>query len=497
MLFKMSSKIPTKVSNEVVSAVNELYLTYTCNYCLENIPGLRIKCGDCADFDLCLPCFACGAQIGKHKNTHKYLFMNNGGFAIFPDGNREKNEGKRSSAFYHRGYHTMCHGGGDSPNLPTIEEIEWNAREEMRLLDAVEMYGYGNWKDIATYIEKKTPETAKEEYIKQYIHGIVGKHTWKEELRGYAIDHTQASDRGPLSPTLTGKLPPITVNRHEALLLGYMPNRDDFEEFDKLTENLVSQIADRSAEDDDLDIALKLSQCDIYERRLREQVRSKRVARDYQLVSKFYEKNPIVQIGFGSKISPQKISSQLKAKKRGDGPKAELIEALRGVTQFHTSQEFYQFIHNICEEKELKVRIKELYRYRHNGIKQQSELVPFEKDRFKREMKLRQRKKKSGSAPTPSNPRFLPTLGDYSLGAILDTNYTWHDEFKEGQSLTSSNTNGTTPRVGPGGLGKKKKRAKWARKKLKTGRRLLIQQGATLIVADPRRESTDSNISTN
>ena len=486
----MSSKIPSKVSNEVVSAVNELNITYTCNYCLENITGLRIKCADCADFDLCLTCFACGAQIGKHKNSHKYLFMNNGGFAIFPSDDRNQDQGKRSSAFYHHGYHSIGRGK-DSFNLPNLEDTEWNAREEMRLLDAVEMFGYGNWKDIAAHIEKKTHESAKEEYIKHYIHGIVGKHTWREELRGYAHDHTQASDRGPLSPTLTGKLPPIAVSRHEALLLGYMPQRDDFEDFDKLTENLVSQIADRSAEDDDLDVALKLSQCDIYERRLREQVRSKRVARDYQLVSKFYEKNPIVQIGFGSKISPQKISNQLKAKKRGDGPKAELMEALRGVTQFHTSQEFNQFVHNLCVEKELKVRIKELMRYRENGIKRQCEMVPFEKGRFKREMKLRQRRKKTASALTP-NSKFLPTLGDYSLKAILDPSY---DEIKAGQNVANS-TNGTPARGGPGGIGKKKKRAKWARKKLKTGRRLLIQQGATLIVAN-RRESTDSNVSTN
>ena len=54
--------------------------------------------------------------------------------------------------------------------------------------------------------------------------------------------------------------------------LGYMPHRDDFEDFDKETENLVAQIADKSVEDEDLDIALKLAQCDIYERRLREQV---------------------------------------------------------------------------------------------------------------------------------------------------------------------------------------------------------------------------------
>lgn len=54
--------------------------------------------------------------------------------------------------------------------------------------------------------------------------------------------------------------------------MGYMPHRDDFEDFDKDTEALVAQIADKSVEDEDLDVALKLAQCDIYERRLREQV---------------------------------------------------------------------------------------------------------------------------------------------------------------------------------------------------------------------------------
>ena len=53
---------------------------------------------------------------------------------------------------------------------------------------------------------------AKEEYCKHYIHGLVGKHTWNEKLRGFAVDHTQPADKGPLSPTLTGKLPPINVS---------------------------------------------------------------------------------------------------------------------------------------------------------------------------------------------------------------------------------------------------------------------------------------------
>jgi len=461
-------KIPPKVSAEVGSGVSELYQKYDCNYCQEDIPGLRVKCADCPDFDLCLPCFGCGAQIGKHKNSHKYLFMNNGGFPIFPREKIEDSIHRRTSQLHH----TL-----------TAADI-WNAREEMRLLDAVEQYGYGNWKDIAQHVESKLPEQAKEEYIKQYIHGLVGKHTWREDLRGQQTDHTQAADRGPLSPTLTGKLPPINVGRQEAMLLGYMPHRDDFEDFDKDTEMLVAQIADRSAEDEDLDVALKLAQCDIYERRLREQVRRKRVARDYQLVSRFYEKNPIVTIGKGAVISPQKISNQVKAWKKGDGPKSELIEALKGVTQFHTAQEFHQFVDNLCVEKELKVRVKELIKYREHGLTKQSQLVPFEQLRFRRELKLKHRRMK-GKAPPPTTAKFLPTPGDYSIKAILDP----EAEMKA--------TIGRGRETGTGITGKKKKkRAKWARKKLKTGRRLLIQQGSCILtIADPkidRRDSTES-----
>ena len=66
------------------------------------------------------------------------------------------------------------------------------------------------------------------------------------------------------------------------------------------------------------------------------------MARDYQLVARFYRENPIVQIGFGAKISPQKISNQVKAVKKGDGPKKELIEALKHFNQFMTAQEFQQ-----------------------------------------------------------------------------------------------------------------------------------------------------------
>lgn len=34
----------------------------------------------------------------------------------------------------------------------------WTAREELRLLDAIEQFGFGNWEDISEHIETRTPE---------------------------------------------------------------------------------------------------------------------------------------------------------------------------------------------------------------------------------------------------------------------------------------------------------------------------------------------------
>jgi len=471
----MTDLLPKKLSKDVASGISELYQKYNCNYCQENIDGLRIKCAECLDFDLCLSCFACGAQIAKHKSTHKYMFMNNGGFGIFDKPNSVLNLAR------------MCKRASVLKAEEERQKEIWNARDEMRLLDAVEQWGYGNWKEIAQHIETKTPDQAKLEYIKQYIFGPVGKHTWKEELRGYQIDHTQAADRGPLSPTLTGKLPPITLSNQEALLLGYMPHRDDFEDFDKDTEVLVAQIGDRSVEDEELDLALKLSQCDIYERRLREQVRRKRVARDYQLVSKFYRTNPIVEIGLGAKNSPMKITNQFRAMKKGDGPKKEIMDAMKSLTQFLTAQEFNNLVSNLCIEKEMKVRIRELTKYRDHGISKQSDMVPFERQRFRRINRNRLKKAASKTKPvsnsnsgtnTPTmssmyDQTFLPKCGDYSMKALMDIDY----EIKE-KDITKS-------------MKKRSKKSKWNRKKMKTGRRLLLKHGCILTIADKELAKQD------
>ncbi|XP_024880199.1 transcriptional adapter 2B isoform X1 [Temnothorax curvispinosus] len=306
----------------------DLYAKYNCTYCQEDIAGLRVKCIECSEFDLCLQCFSAGAEIGQHKNNHAYQFMDSGTISIF-------------------------NGRGN-----------WTAREQLRLLDAIEQFGFGNWEDISKHIETRTPEEAKEEYIARYLNGNIGKHTWPptDSYVPNLTDQTK-SDHGPLSPDLTSRLPPLDITPEEAAQLGYMPQRDDFErDYNHEAESLVSSLFLNPAEDDDLDIALKLAQVDMYTSNLRERARRKRVVRDYQLVSAF----------FASSRKDKGI------KKKWTKEEKEFRDRMRVFAQFYTAQEHEQFLTNLERERELRLRLSELYRYRENGITRHEECAHFE-----------------------------------------------------------------------------------------------------------------------
>uniref|UniRef100_A0A182JNW8 receptor protein-tyrosine kinase n=1 Tax=Anopheles christyi TaxID=43041 RepID=A0A182JNW8_9DIPT len=301
----------------------QLFAKYTCTNCQEDISGIRVHCVVCTDFELCLACFAAGAEIGPHRNDHSYQFMDSGILSIF--------RGKSG----------------------------WSAREELHLLDAIEQYGFGNWEDISKHIETRTPEEAKEEYVSKFLNGTIGRHTWQTAVdqRPILTDHT-SDDTGPLSQLLIQKLPPMDCTAEEAAALGYMPNRDDFErEYDPTAEQLVSTLS-LQPDDEDVDMLLKLAQVDIYTRRLRERARRKRVVRDYQLIANFFRGN-------------MKRARQTRDQR-------EFRERLRTYSQFYTSLEFERLISSLERERALRIRLSELNRYRWNGIQRVDECVHFE-----------------------------------------------------------------------------------------------------------------------
>ncbi len=115
-------------------------------------------------------------------------------------------------------------------------------------MDAIEQYGFGNWQDISKHIESRGSTDAKEEFITRYVFGNIGKISWSERntspsdsgnnyefkrnhhgIFPQPIDHTVPADEGPLSPSLTQRLPPLDISSDEMLQLGYMPLRDDYE----------------------------------------------------------------------------------------------------------------------------------------------------------------------------------------------------------------------------------------------------------------------------
>ncbi|GKV07314.1 hypothetical protein SLEP1_g19108 [Rubroshorea leprosula] len=105
---------------------------YHCNYCNKDITGkTRIKCAVCPDFDLCIECFSVGAEVTPHKTHHPYRIMNDLSFPVF------------------------C--------------LNWDAQEEMSLLEGIEMYGLENWAEVAVHVGTKTKEECVEHYRNVYL----------------------------------------------------------------------------------------------------------------------------------------------------------------------------------------------------------------------------------------------------------------------------------------------------------------------------------------
>lgn len=143
---------------------------YHCNYCKKDISGtIRIKCNKCPDFDLCVECFSVGVEITPHKSNHSYRVI-------------------------------------DNLSFPLIHP-EWNADEEILLLEGVEMYGLGNWGEVSEHVGTKTKTQCYDHYMATYMNSIcsplpdmshvIGKS--KAELLAMARSHQEGKkDSGVL-----------------------------------------------------------------------------------------------------------------------------------------------------------------------------------------------------------------------------------------------------------------------------------------------------------
>jgi len=293
------------------------------------------------------------------------------------------------------------------------------------LLESVEANGIGNWEDIAKSLNVelgatnanhplyKSPSAVQEHYEAVFLHGSMGKHMWQEERRGRALDHTGSAAGTTVSPVKSELCGDSNLTSHELILLGYLPIRNDFEvEFDNEAETLISHLVHQPISasasnntqnsvndepDEALEAELQAAQVEMYRSKLRQRERRKKVAGNHQLIRQFFRENPISYDQRGhAMLSAPKLKKQSRSSSSSKGlTSPEAAEKLKLLAEFQTVPEFQAYMANINKEKEIRSRIKDLIRYRKNGIRKLADTAEFESQLKVRKINKKAQKRKA------------------------------------------------------------------------------------------------------
>ncbi|GIX65814.1 ADA2-A transcriptional co-activator SAGA component [Babesia caballi] len=96
-----------------------LAVDFYCNACQRSLPlgTFRIRCVECVDFDLCVPCACRGTERSDHHSDHKYIPIAPNSFKLFG---------------------------------------EWTADAELLLLEGISKFGFGNWNQVAEMVNRRS-----------------------------------------------------------------------------------------------------------------------------------------------------------------------------------------------------------------------------------------------------------------------------------------------------------------------------------------------------
>nr|CAD1841593.1 unnamed protein product [Ananas comosus var. bracteatus] len=362
---------------------------YHCNYCNKDISGkIRIKCSKCPDFDLCVECFSVGAEVTPHKSNHPYRVMDNLSFPL------------------------IC--------------PDWNADEEILLLEGIEMYGLGNWAEVAEHVGTKSKAQCIDHYTTAYMNSpcyplpdmsrVNGKN--RKELLAMAkvqgegkkgnsmLGDVTVKEESPFSPSRVkvedsggeapaGRSPSnLSADKHMdrsvgvkkpkysgeegpsvAELSGYNPKRQEFDpEYDNDAEKSLAEMEFKE-NDSETDRELKLRVLRIYLSRLDERKRRK----EFILERKLLFPNPL----------EKELSNEDK----------EIYHRFKVFMRFLSQEEHETLVRSVIEEKKIRRRIQELQECRAAGCRTLAEAKTYIEQKRKKEIELNaQKTKESGQA---------------------------------------------------------------------------------------------------
>ncbi|KAK4054111.1 Transcriptional adapter ada2 [Microbotryomycetes sp. JL201] len=335
--------------------------------CAETQPGYPDRL-TCPDFDLCVPCFLAGKQVGPHRSNHAYRIISSHAFPIF--------------------------------------DKDWGADEELLLIEGAQMYGLGNWADTADHIGGRTKEDVKDHYFNTYIESesyplpriASNFDDNQEEFQKRKKARLEELQSRPLA------LPPpkplaSAPTCHE--IAGFMPGRLEFEtEYENEAETLVkdmefgrvyqfggeaqpaapktappAQVAEPKSEDkeggeegegekeeeekapelqeeNDADLELKLSILDMFNEKYDRRMAAKEFIFDRGL------------------LNYKQISANERKKTKEE---RDLIQRTKVFARVQTAQDHEDFVDGLLYETMLRRRIAELQEWRRMGVTTLSE----------------------------------------------------------------------------------------------------------------------------
>ncbi len=274
-------------------------------------------------------------------------------------------------------------------------DCDWNSREELALLEAIENYGLGNWEDVAKLIGTRSPDEAFHHYEETYVNSNIGDSTLEKHQFGEVIDETipKQSTIYPLVEQIATRMSDTTFE--EQSQMAYLPLRDDFElDYDNTAE---ADIADLSPFGDPgtfdlamntLEFDLKVAQIHMFRRRLKERQRRHSIVHDYCLVSEFLRNRVHDDVQLSTKISKSEKSApnyrdEIRALEKFCSPESEVpssenstslsVSDTSDVTatflQAITASEVDDLLANLKTDETLRAQVRCLQHFRKKGFR--------------------------------------------------------------------------------------------------------------------------------
>ena len=327
---------------------------FHCNYCAKDISHVvRIKCAECSEMNLCVECFCVGVEPHPHQACHAYHVVDNLSFPLFT--------------------------------------LDWGADEEQLLLEAIEMYGLGNWSEVAEHVGTKTKAQCHKHYFDVYVHSPTAPLPDMGKVLGKAYERVSEEDEKDSKPKNASKKndgpdddenedderdPPATTalasfarpgdERHSGNvpeLTGYNVKRDEFDpEYDIDAELPLAEMEFRDT-DTDLDKQLKLRMLEVYNKRLAERRARKAFVVDRGLLN---------------------VKKQQALERRRTSQEKEIHASVRVFARFLEPNEYEIMLEGLAAESRIRNRIAELKEYRRAGVRTLAEGEAYDAEKRRR-----------------------------------------------------------------------------------------------------------------